>query len=70
MTGRRGICAQHVQVEQRFGTTANLEGQEVEQSKRMRPIEEKQKCRPDLDSDPKVSKENLEVAAPHPIAST
>lgn len=35
----------------------------------MRPIEEKQKTRPDLDSNPKMSK-NLEVAAPHPIAST
>lgn len=70
MTGRRGICAQHVQVEERFGTATDLKGQKNGQSKTMRPIEEKQKSRPDLDSDRKVSKENLEVAGPHLIAST
>lgn len=35
----------------------------------MRPFEKKQKSRSDLDSDPKVTKETLEVAASHLAAS-
>lgn len=69
MTGRRGICAQHVQVEQRFGTAASLKGQNNERSRNKCGRSKRNKSRPDLDSDPEVTKENLEVAASHLAAS-